>query len=103
MFSILLRKVVRMPDIDVMGMSSAFNPLSDVDLLEAAADQAIRSLRRGYSRSRQGADSREPISCAELENCVPRSRQVIGEESHLRHPRRCNVVGRTGMIDGAVQ
>lgn len=83
-----------MPDIDVTGMSSAPNPQSDIDLLEAAADQAIAAC---------GGDTHEAVKALIVasqflvpnwKNCVLRSRQVIREENYLRHPRRCYLAGR---------
>jgi hypothetical protein len=78
---------MRMP-----GMSSQ----SNVDLLEAAADQAIAAC---------GGDAREAVKAlivanqfldAELEKTARcGSRQVIREKNYPRHPRRCCLIGRT--------
>jgi hypothetical protein len=48
-------------------MSSAPNPQSDADQLEAAVDQANRSLRRRCTRGGQGADRANAFLETDLE------------------------------------
>jgi hypothetical protein len=77
-------------------MSSAPNPQSDADQLEAASDQAITACHEAVKALIVANHYLE----TDLEKLKAAASMATHGESSLRRPGRCRVIGRIGMIKG---